>query len=375
MQLDYAIEEMLLQSPTLVVYKARGRNGFRYAISRFIYTKSVLSNLKEACFESALKELKRLTHGCLRPVIDGGLDDIDGMPWVARVWWDGEFLDDRIKKGVMTPADIQRLADHGQSLIDALGDRAAAVSFKSRDVILTTGRGGQPVETFNVDVKNWFRDWAMGMPPGAGKNAHSELGKLVMEAEMAQMAPQQEAQYAHQQLAIPQPPPTQVMVAPPPITQPLIPAPAPTGPLMPAVANLPGAVPAPPLTVPLMPAAGQGQAGIPAPPPTGPLIPFSDPSAIPAPAPSGQLNPGPPPSGPLMPMPGVAQAGVPAPAPSGLLIPGPPPSGPMIPAPSPSQLLVQGPHQQQGQPQPVVPMVGSKLIFQQPGQAKKLVLH
>ena len=408
MQLDYSIEEMLLQSPTLVVYKARGRNGFRYAISRFIYTKSVLSNLQEASFESALTELKRLSHGCLRPVIDGGLDEVDGMPWVARVWWDGDFLDDRMKEGMLSPTDIQRLADHGQALIDALGDRASAVSFKARDVILTTGRGGQPVETFNIDVKNWFRDWAMGMPPGGGSNARAELSKLVMDAENSALihAAEQQEIAAHQELAIPQPPPTQVIVAPPPPTRtlmtaqgpvgpsvpappptgPLIPAPAPSGPLvpMPVMAGQPG-VPAPPPSGPLIPAPVGELGAIPAPPPSGPMIPsqgaiptpppsgplapmpYADQGAIPTPPPSGPLAPmpyadqgaipTPPPSGPLAPMPYADQGATPGPAPTGPLIPPPDPTqslmpglgpgGQMVPAPTPSQMLVQAPPQNQ----------------------------
>lgn len=330
MQLDYSIEEMLLQSPTLVVYRARGRNGFRYAISRFIYTKSILLNLKEACFESALRELKRLTHGCLRPVIDGGLDEIDGMPWVARVWWDGDYLDDRIEKGMMNGSDIQRLADHGHALIDALGDRAAAVSFKARDVILTTGRGGQPVETFNIDVKNWFRDWAMGMAPGAGRNPYSDLHNLLKEAEMSQrsrVVPPEQSGYGHQQLAIPMPPPTQVMVAPPPITQPLIPATAPSGP------NGPGGL--------------QFRPPIPAPAPSGPLMPF--------PYASGPTPPAPAPSGPLMPGLSPVQFSPPSPYPSGALIP----------EPTPSQMLVQGPHQGHSAENSTGPMIVNKLIVQQ----------
>ena len=312
--IDYAIEEMLLQSPNQVVYKARGRNGFRYTISRFIFTKSILANLKDTCFDVALKELKRLNHGCLRPVIDGGLDEIDGMPWVARVWWDGEYLDDRMNSGVLTPPDIQRLADHGQALIDALGDRASAISFRARDVILTNGQGGHPVETFNIDVQNWFLDWAMGVPPGGGKDARTELSNLVTDAENSEILPMTaEADHTlhYRQLTPPPPPPpTQALmvVAPPPEpTQSFVPNPAPSQPLMPTPAfSNQGTVPAPPATQPLMQASPQSN------------------SLIPTPAFSNQAS---------------------------------------IPAPTPSQLLVQA---------PVESSVAGRLIFGSPGQARKL---
>lgn len=314
MDIDYAIEEMLLQSPNQVVYKARGRNGFRYTISRFIFTKSILANLKDTCFDVALKELKRLNHGCLRPVIDGGLDEIDGMPWVARVWWDGEYLDDRMNSGVLTPPDIQRLADHGQALIDALGDRASAISFRARDVILTNGQGGHPVETFNIDVQNWFLDWAMGVPPGGGKDARTELSNLVTDAENSEILPMTaEADHTlhYRQLTPPPPPPpTQALmvVAPPPEpTQSFVPSPAPSQPLVPTPAfSNQGTVPAPPATQPLMQASPKSN------------------SLIPTPAFSNQAS---------------------------------------IPAPTPSQLLVQA---------PVESSVAGRLIFGSPGQARKL---
>lgn len=314
MDIDYAIEEMLLQSPNQVVYKARGRNGFRYTISRFIFTKSILANLKDTCFDVALKELKRLNHGCLRPVIDGGLDEIDGMPWVARVWWDGEYLDDRMNSGVLTPTDIQRLVDHGQALIDALGDRASAISFRARDVILTNGQGGHPVETFNIDVQNWFLDWAMGVPPGGGKDARTELSNLVTDAENSEILPMTaEADHTlhYRQLTPPPPPPpTQALmvVAPPPEpTQSFVPSPAPSQPLVPTPAfSNQGTVPAPPATQPLMQASPQSN------------------SLIPTPAFSNQAS---------------------------------------IPAPTPSQLLVQA---------PVESSVAGRLIFGSPGQARKL---
>lgn len=314
MDIDYAIEEMLLQSPNQVVYKARGRNGFRYTISRFIFTKSILANLKDTCFDVALKELKRLNHGCLRPVIDGGLDEIDGMPWVARVWWDGEYLDDRMNSGVLTPTDIQRLVDHGQALIDALGDRASAISFRARDVILTNGQGGHPVETFNIDVQNWFLDWAMGVPPGGGKDARTELSNLVTDAENSEILPMTaEADHTlhYRQLTPPPPPPpTQALmvVAPPPEpTQSFVPSPAPSQPLVPTPAfSNQGTVPTPPATQPLMQASPKSN------------------SLIPTPAFSNQAS---------------------------------------IPAPTPSQLLVQA---------PVESSVAGRLIFGSPGQARKL---
>lgn len=178
MRVDYSIEEMLLQSANMVVYRARGRNGFRYALTRLLLSQAVLKNLTDVVFKAALGELKSLKHSALRGVIDGGIDKIDGMPWIAQVSWDGDVLEDRINKGNFFKADADRLLKNGQSLIASLGQRSGAISFRARDIVVTTGKDGQPLETFNIDLQRWFLDWAMGLPPGFGRNPEIELDRL-----------------------------------------------------------------------------------------------------------------------------------------------------------------------------------------------------
>ena len=162
----------------MVVYRARGRNGFRYSVARLLFSQAVLRNLTDVVFKAALGELKRLKHSSLRSVVDGGIDEVDGMPWVVQISWDGDILEDRINKGVFFKSDAERLTENGQSLIEALGHRSGALSFRARDVVLTTGRDGQPIETFNIDLQRWFLDWAMGLPPGFGRNPEEDLNRL-----------------------------------------------------------------------------------------------------------------------------------------------------------------------------------------------------
>ena len=178
MRADYSIEEMLLQFANMVVYRARGRNGFRYSVSRLLFSQAVLNNLSDVVFRAALGELKRLKHKSLRSVFDGGIDEVDGMPWVAQILWDGEILEDCINQGEFLKTDAERLVSHGLSLIEGLGHRSGALSFRARDVVLTTGRDGLPLETFNTDLQRWFLDWAMGLPPGFGRNPEDELNRL-----------------------------------------------------------------------------------------------------------------------------------------------------------------------------------------------------
>ena len=119
MRADYSIEEMLLQSANMVVYRARGRNGFRYSVARLLFSQAVLNQ-----------------------------------------------------------AEAERLIGNGQSLIEALGHRSGALSFRARDVVRTTGRDGQPLDTCNIDLQRWFLDWALGQPPRLGRNPEDDLNRL-----------------------------------------------------------------------------------------------------------------------------------------------------------------------------------------------------
>ncbi len=80
-------------------------------------------------FESALAQLMQLNHDCLRSVVNGGLDPVDGYPWVAARWWDGVALTDRVRHHDLTEEELLRIQAYSKSLINALGPIAGTVAF------------------------------------------------------------------------------------------------------------------------------------------------------------------------------------------------------------------------------------------------------
>ncbi|MGJ8698270.1 MAG: hypothetical protein ACSHYF_18260 [Verrucomicrobiaceae bacterium] len=176
---DYEIEELVSQTGKEVLYRAKIASGERVALRRLVLADEIKAVLDEATFEAALEELKGLDLPCLRGALDGGVDEVDGQPWIVTQWWDGEVLEDRLMEGSFDERDLRQMHGLAQVLIGKMGSRAGALSFAPKEVVRTVAGDGSAVETFTIDVVRWFEDWARGMDPGSGRDAQVELGKLV----------------------------------------------------------------------------------------------------------------------------------------------------------------------------------------------------
>lgn len=172
---------MVLQSQQVVVYRMVDDAGREYALSRFILPKDVLIALNDGRFPKCLKELMSITHGCLRPVIDGGLDPVDRSPWLATYWWDGRSLSDRMSDRELSYEDLQRVEEHARSVMAGVGQFASFLSFDPTKIVSVMGASGQPVETFTIDLYQWFLSWATGRPPSADREPNRQLAALMSE--------------------------------------------------------------------------------------------------------------------------------------------------------------------------------------------------
>lgn len=176
MKTDYLIEDLVFQNRDHVVYRALHKDGTPHALLRFRYSEEILGILRQQNrFSKALEQLRALDHPCLRPVVDGGLDPIDGQPWIAARWWEGDVL----TESPPTREDIERIREQCQDLIVSLGDRAGALSFRPSEIVTSHADDGQPVHTFAIDYFLWFRDWAIGYAPGEKIDPHAALAHLV----------------------------------------------------------------------------------------------------------------------------------------------------------------------------------------------------
>ncbi|MDB4407169.1 hypothetical protein N9173_01275 [bacterium] len=106
---DYRIEELVSQSANMVVYRASGKDGQIFALTRLVLSDDIAESLTAEHFETALAQLKDLEHPCLRSVLDGGCDEIDHQPWLVSQWWEGETLEDRLADATFDDSDLHRL--------------------------------------------------------------------------------------------------------------------------------------------------------------------------------------------------------------------------------------------------------------------------
>ncbi len=170
---------MILQSQQVVVYRMVDDEGREYALSRFILPKDVLIALNDGRFPQCLKELMSVSHGCLRPVIDGGLDPVDRSPWLATYWWEGKTLQDRIQDKELTHEDVYRVEEHAKSAMSGVGQFASFLSFDPGKIVAVKGATGDVVETFTIDLYQWFLSWATGRPPAPDREPNRQLAGLL----------------------------------------------------------------------------------------------------------------------------------------------------------------------------------------------------
>ena len=179
MQSDYHIEDLVYQTGDLVVFRTRNKKGVAHAVSRIKFPNEILSGLEGERFQEAYDELLAFDQPGIRKVIDGGQDPIDQFPWVATKWLEGSILSKKFEEGPLEEEELQRIRSSAEALIEKLGDRAAALSFKAPSVIITESPDGTPIDTFSVDYFAWFRDWSVGLPLGGERNPNYELDKMM----------------------------------------------------------------------------------------------------------------------------------------------------------------------------------------------------
>jgi len=177
MQPDYHIEDLVYQTGNLVVYRVTTRDQIPLALVRLRYDDETLTKLKDGVFESALAQLMQLNHDCLRSVVNGGLDPVDGYPWVAARWWDGVALTERVRHHDLTEEELLRIQAYSKSLIDALGPIAGTVAFTPASIV-TCGEGEQTIDTFSIDYHSWFSAFAHGIHPADLVDIHAKYKAL-----------------------------------------------------------------------------------------------------------------------------------------------------------------------------------------------------
>jgi hypothetical protein len=136
------IEALVAQGDDEVVFHATdGTTGKAVWLRRFFPFGRGGRGLQETervVFESVIQALVKVAHPALCPVVAGGVDPVDGMPFVAVEWLAGESLEERLRRGLLRPPEVLEMVD---SLLEAAAEVSAAL-----------GREGMWLETLPAAI-------------------------------------------------------------------------------------------------------------------------------------------------------------------------------------------------------------------------------
>jgi hypothetical protein len=121
---SFQIQEMVFQNNDGVVFRATDvTTDIDVALRRFFPFGADGGGLnadEQAAYGIAIKRLADLEHPSLRRVMGGGCDPVDGIPFIATEWIDGENLMEILGSGTLTNEETIELARQGLEVCELL---------------------------------------------------------------------------------------------------------------------------------------------------------------------------------------------------------------------------------------------------------------
>lgn len=161
----FQIQEMVSQNATRVIFLAEDETtGEKVALRRFFSAGEGVPGVADEDregFLEAIDTLSQLQHPSLRGVIEGGVDPVDGVPFVATEWVDGIILGDLLENAVLSPADGLKLVRQALSVLEEVqtysGTKANWLDLRPEDIVVRQTEDG-PVFTFWLSLARWLRE-------------------------------------------------------------------------------------------------------------------------------------------------------------------------------------------------------------------------
>jgi hypothetical protein len=159
----FQIEDLISQDGSGVVFRALDtESGNPVAVRRFFpfgATGGGLQNDEQVAYDIAISRLAGLSHPALRSVICGGCDPVDGMPFIATEWVEGESLLP-ILDGGQIPAEsatvlITKALEVCELLSHVLAEEAVWVETDIRTIIVGNEESGRGF-TFWISPFKWL---------------------------------------------------------------------------------------------------------------------------------------------------------------------------------------------------------------------------
>ena len=152
---------MVSQDATRVVFLAEDESsGEKVALCRFVSAEKggSESDSREG-FLKVIGLLSQVRHPSLRPVLEGGVDDVDGVPFVATEWVEGEVLGNLLEDAVLSEADGLVMVFQALGLLDDVqahtGSKASLLEFRPDDIIVRQTEEG-PRFTFWATLSHFM---------------------------------------------------------------------------------------------------------------------------------------------------------------------------------------------------------------------------
>lgn len=114
---------------------------------------------EQTAYNIALGRLAGLHHSALRAVISGGCDPVDGMPFIATEWIEGDVLGPILKRGPL-PAEatvelLTQALEVCELLSDVLAEEAVWVETDPETIVLGNSESGRGF-TFWISPLKWL---------------------------------------------------------------------------------------------------------------------------------------------------------------------------------------------------------------------------
>jgi hypothetical protein len=178
----FRIEDLISQDSASVVYLGVDEKTGEWAALRRFFLRSGgsvgIAEEDQAAFSEAIALLSEVQHPSLRRVLEGGLDEVDGVPYVATEWAEGLILRDILANEPLSPADGELLVRQGLDVAEHMesffGVGAHWLKIHPDSVILKASGEGK-MFTFSISLDRW-----MGIEHG--EDGLHELANLVEEA-------------------------------------------------------------------------------------------------------------------------------------------------------------------------------------------------
>lgn len=193
MQGRFRLDEMVHQDEMGVVFRGWDvQRAQPVALRRFFLPESLLAKLAEvsdgrSLYSRGIETLQGLVAPKLRRVIGGGLDEVDGIPYIVTEWWPGRSLREELEVAELGEGEQRRFLEQAESLLSALPEEVRElVSWREEEIVVERTGRGEVLYSFRICPRKFFSQLA-GRPL-AGRSCDPAVASLCQRLAVAEEA-------------------------------------------------------------------------------------------------------------------------------------------------------------------------------------------